>query len=107
MLDRTIIPMENTLSWVVIGGESGNFARALDSRFLYALVSQCKNAGTPIFVKQLGYRFLDLDNALYGAGIKTADKNRKLINRAGADMDEWPEDLRVREWPATANNVFI
>lgn len=83
----------------LIHSESGNFARALDSRFLYALVSQCKAAGTPIFVKQLGYRFMDLDNALYGAGIETTDKNRKLINRAGADMNEWPEDLRVREWP--------
>jgi protein gp37 len=98
-LDRTLIPMENTLSWVVPGGESENSARALDARFLYALVSQCKDAGTPIFVKQLGYRFMDLDNAFYGAGIKTTDKNRKLINRAGADIDEWPEDLRVREWP--------
>ncbi|MHB1882201.1 MAG: DUF5131 family protein, partial [Acidithiobacillus sp.] len=27
MLNRTIIPMENTLSWVVAGGESGNSAR--------------------------------------------------------------------------------
>lgn len=103
MLNRTIIPMENTLSWVVVGGESGNSARALNAQFLYALVSQCKAAGTPVFVKQLGYRFIDLDNALYGAGIETADKNRKLINRAGADMNEWPEDLRVREWPNLEN----
>ena len=22
-----------------------------------------------------------------------------LADRAGADPDEWPEDLRVREWP--------
>ena len=107
MLDRTIIPMENTLSWVVAGGESGNFARELDSRFLYALVSQCKNAGTPIFVKQLGYRFMDLDNAFYGAGIEAADKGRKLISRAGANMEEWPEYLRVREWPAAVGNVVV
>lgn len=23
----------------------------------------------------------------------------RLRNRSGADPDEWPEDLRVREWP--------
>ncbi len=107
MLDRTIIPMENTLSWVVAGGESGNAARALDARFLYALVSQCKDAGTPIFVKQLGYRFMDLDNAFYGAGIQTVDGKAKMVNRAGADLNEWPEGLRVREWPVALNKVSV
>jgi protein gp37 len=107
ILGRTIIPMENTLSWVVAGGESGNSARALDARFLYALVSQCKDAGTPIFVKQLGYRFMDLDNAFYGAGIQTVDGKAKMANRAGADLYEWPEGLRVREWPAALNKVSV
>ncbi|MDA8151514.1 MAG: phage Gp37/Gp68 family protein [Acidithiobacillus sp.] len=107
MLDRTIIPMENTLSWVVAGGESGNAARALDARFLYALVSQCKDAGTPIFVKQLGYRFMDLDNAFYGAGIQTVDGKAKMVNRAGADLNEWPDGLRVREWPVALNKVSV
>jgi protein gp37 len=107
MLDRTIIPMENTLSWVVAGGESGNSARALDARHLYALVSQCKDAGTPIFVKQLGYRFMDLDNEFYGAGIQTVDGKAKMVNRAGADLNEWPEGLRVREWPAAVGNVSV
>ena len=107
MLDRTIIPMENTLSWVVAGGESGNSARALDARHLYALVSQCKDAGTPIFVKQLGYRFMDLDNEFYGAGIQTVDGKAKMVNRVGADLNEWPEGLRVREWPAAVGNVSV
>ena len=28
--------------------------------------------------------------------------NLRLYDRAGADMTEWPEDLRVREWPKGA-----
>ena len=99
MLSRTIIPMENTLSWVVCGGESGNSARALDAHHLRPLIKQCQKAGTPVFVKQLGYRFMDLDNVFYGAGVPTTDNARRLTHRAGANMDEWPEDLRVREWP--------
>ena len=99
MLSHTIIPMENTLNWVVLGGESGNSARVLDALHLRSLLMQCQKAGTPVFVKQLGYRFMDLDRVVYGAGVPTTDIARQLRNRAGADMDEWPEDLRVREWP--------
>ena len=99
MLSRTIIPMENTLSWVVCGGESGNSARALDAHHLRSLIKQCQKSGTPVFVKQLGYRFMDFGNVVYGAGMPTTDNARRLTHRAGADMDEWPEDLRVREWP--------
>lgn len=102
MLSRTIIPMENTINWVVLGGESGNSARALDAHHLRSLLMQCQKAGTPVFVKQLGYRFMDLGNVVYGAGVSTADASRRLRHRAGADMDEWPMDLRVREWPAVS-----
>ncbi|MBN6745083.1 DUF5131 family protein [Acidithiobacillus ferrooxidans] len=103
MLSHTIIPMENILNWVVLGGESGSDARAMDAHHLRSLIKQCQRSGIPVFVKQLGYRFMDLDNMVYGAGVPTTDTARQLRHRAGADMDEWPEDLRVREWPFALN----
>jgi hypothetical protein len=35
------------------------------------------------------------------------DGKAKMANRAGADMAEWPTDLRVREWPAALNKVSV
>jgi len=49
---------------------------------------QCDAAGVPIFIKQLG-----------------ADPHCKLFtpmhldDRKGGNWNEWPEDLRVREFP--------
>jgi hypothetical protein len=42
------------LDQVIVGGESGAGARACDVEWLRGIVSQCGDAGTPCFVKQLG-----------------------------------------------------
>ena len=44
------------LDWVVAGGESGRGARECDTAWLHNIVEQCKSAGVPVFVKQLGSR---------------------------------------------------
>lgn len=87
------------LSWVVIGGESGNKARPFDLAWPRRIVADCKAAGVPVFVKQLGARPVD----------GRADCTRewwpaqlvRLHSRKGGDPSEWPEDLRVREWPTS------
>jgi protein gp37 len=87
------------LSWIVFGGESGHGARPCDVEWLRDGVRQCQAAGVPAFVKQLGtYPTLcgarvtyDTEAAEWGAG--------SLKDKKGADPAEWPEDLRVREWP--------
>lgn len=33
-------------------------------------------------------------------GIPCPGRCAAMLDKAGADWDEWPEDLRVREWPA-------
>ena len=53
---------------------------------LDASAGQCRAAGTPVFVKQLGGKAVGLPEG-------------RLRHRKGADPAEWPEDLRVREWP--------
>lgn len=79
--------VDSGLDWVVIGGESGPKARPFCPEWASAIIRQCKGAGVPVFVKQLGSR-------VWWEGAPVALKARK-----GGDPSEWPEDLRVREWP--------
>lgn len=79
------------LHWIIIGGESGPGARPFDIAWARQTVQQCKAAGVPVFVKQLG-RFPN------GSGFPEGFDYRKR-DRKGGDMAEWPHDLRVREFP--------
>lgn len=96
------------LDWVIVGGESGPGARPCDIAWIRSIVEQCKAARVPCFVKQIGALPV-IDKAdIYEAanagvriprGQKVAAFNLK--DRKGGDPNEWPEDLRVREWPNT------
>jgi protein gp37 len=74
------------LSWVIVGGESGSGARPMDENWARTLVIQATRARVPVFVKQMG----SVLGRELGAGPK------------GGDWDRWPEDLRVREFPRSA-----
>lgn len=80
------------ISWVIVGGESGHGARPFNIDWARSIIGQCKNAGVAAFVKQLGAK---------PEGPCGAVKNMPLEfnDRKGGDMSEWPEDLRVREFP--------
>lgn len=82
------------LSWVIVGGESGQKARPFDVDWARSTIAQCKAAGVPCFVKQLGARPVALRDTLDTVGYRMP-----LNDRAGGDPSEWPEDLRVRQWP--------
>lgn len=78
------------VDWIIVGGESaqpGHDARPFNLDWARDIVRQCKEAGVPVFVKQLGS---DPVNSIFGL---------VLHDRAGADPSEWPADLRVREFP--------
>lgn len=87
--------MRHRLDWIIVGGESDQGAaraRLFCLAWARSTVEQCRRACTPVFVKQLGsYAFDDAT----GFPFKTTD-------RAGADPAEWPEDLRIREFPRMA-----
>lgn len=70
--------------WVIIGGESGRGARPMSLDWARRTVHQCREMGVPVFVKQLGSVWAR----------ETGARDPK-----GGDPDEWPEDLRVREFP--------
>jgi len=89
------------LDWIVVGGESnqsGHEGRLFDIGWAKSTIAQCRDAGVPVFVKQLGpllYKVLphptDPEMVLVRADL--------MKNRAGSDPSEWPDELRVREFP--------
>jgi len=74
------------IRWVIVGGESGGGARPFDPEWARSLIAQCRAESVAIFLKQLG----SVWRRVVGA------KDYK-----GADPAEWPEDLRVQEFPRT------
>lgn len=94
------------LDWVIVGGESGPGARPLSMRWIRSIVAQCQDAAIPVFVKQLGAQWFDPDRrcGVRGSVLAPVDDAVpftwvKPKNAKGGDPSEWPEDLRVREFP--------
>lgn len=88
------------IDWVIFGGESGPKARCCDIEWARSARDQCQAAGVAFFMKQMGTRPIaplaecfsdetDYDNL----------DDYPIDDRKGGDPSEWPEDLRVREWP--------
>lgn len=90
------------VDWVIVGGESGPGARPMNLAWAQSLVQQCKSAGVPCFVKQLGGNPQWL-HVVPGCSVREAMEPLSLRDRKGGDPDEWPEELRVREFPEVAN----
>lgn len=93
-IEMTICPV--TLDWVIVGGESGPKARPCDFYSIAEIVKQCRDAGVPCFVKQLG-----ADPGYRGAGGPGTHSPIRvhLEDPKGGDPTEWPPELRVREYP--------
>ena len=82
-----IISGEPSVQWVIVGGESGPGARTMRRQWADDLLRQCKAAGVPAFFKQVGsHRWGEWPPAITGKG---------------DDLAEWPEGLRVQEFPVT------
>jgi protein gp37 len=81
------------LDWIVVGGESGPGARPFDVAWARSTVEQCRAAGVPVFVKQLGA----CPHWSYAPPPPQWTERRR--DRKGGEPSEWPEDLRVREYP--------
>jgi protein gp37 len=78
------------IDWLIIGGESHRArgkARPCDILWIRHAIAFARSARIPIFVKQLGSQPIEHGRNLY------------LAHSKGGDWDEWPEDLRVRQFP--------
>ena len=93
-------PVLPGIDWVVVGGESGPGARTCDVGWIRSVVRQARWSSVAVFVKQLGAKMKA--NELDWDGPQTAgrwDDGPVLAHRKGGNPAEWPEDLRIREWP--------
>jgi protein gp37 len=94
------------LDWVIVGGESGPGARPFDVAWARSTIAACNAAGVACFVKQLGAG-VSMHRDL-GRGVRDSARDGHaggeayipIRDRKGGDWNEWPEDLRVREFPA-------
>jgi protein gp37 len=118
------VEWRESLDWIVIGGESGCGARPFNVSWAAGLLEAGKAAGVPVFVKQLGSRpFIGLADMPGRATVDGPTERAwpvaldeiehplsppvrawrpKLKHPKGGNWDEWPEWLRVREYPASA-----
>lgn len=80
------------IDWVICGGESGPYARPFNLAWAESLLEQCRAAGVPFFMKQLGA--YPVTGHMRAASLYPIEKSK------GGDPAEWPEHLRVREFPA-------
>lgn len=96
------------IHWLIVGGESGPGARPCDIGWIRSIRDQCEAAGVPCFVKQLGNAQPYLHTELgRGRHLQDGDDTYLIRDSKGGDMAEWPEDLRVREWPAVATAEVV
>lgn len=93
-----------SIDWVIVGGESGPRARQFDVAWAYAIIEQCKKTGIACFVKQLGARPIGEPRAKpprnWTTSSDIARRGEWVLNDShGGDPNEWPEDLRVQQFP--------
>lgn len=97
---RSSVPSEAFgVRWIIVGGESGarHKARWFNVDWARSTLAQCRAAGVACFIKQVGVNAWEGETDCPGQG----RVRRKLwISHAkGGEPAEWPEDLRIREFP--------
>jgi protein gp37 len=100
--DEHFYNVHNAIDWVICGGESGPGARPFNLAWAESLLEQCRAAGVPFFMKQIGSKPFwpcnvaddGIDGTLYPP-----------VKSKGGDPSEWPEHLRVREFPSPAGKL--
>lgn len=86
------------LDQVIVGGESGHKARLCNEDWIRSIVRQCKNAGTSVFVKQFGSSRLMNCRDINDPDFEKLGPFRRMTGK-GSNIDEFPEDLKIREFP--------
>jgi protein gp37 len=94
LLEEVTLPKtvrRGAIDWIITGGESVG-GRACDLNWQRKIVAHCQATGVKVFVKQLGSNAVT--PAAAGGLVRIHTKHKK-----GGDIDEFPEDLRVRDFP--------
>jgi protein gp37 len=90
----------NGINWVIVGGETGQNARSMDTAWAKSIIEQCRAQGVAPWMKQLGK--LPMEN---GAALTVP--NAKGDN--SENLDIWPDTLaalKVRDLPQVDPDVI-
>ncbi len=93
MLHEMYVEHAAKFDWIIFGGESGPRARACSLDWIREGVKFCRERNIACFVKQLGAK------VTFERWEWKLQDDMKLKDKKGGDPLEWPEDLRVREFP--------
>ena len=85
---------------IIVGGESGPKARAFELPWALTVREQCQATGTAFFMKQVGSNAHTGCVGNNGHTLHTHHTHYATKHRAGADPQEWPEALRVQQFPS-------
>lgn len=82
------------IQWAIVGGESeqSGHCRECHVDWIRSVINQCRAASVPVFMKQLG-------SCPRPSALPSDVRVRFLQNKKGGEPSEWPEDLRIREFP--------
>jgi len=109
-----------SIDWVIFGGESQergqNYARPFHLDWLRSGISQCQSTGVRVLVKQLGsHPVRDMSDVIPASDISDPNLDAAdigaweyhrhnsplhLKHPKGTDRNDWPEDVRIEEFPA-------
>lgn len=92
MLHALVATCATRFSWIIFGGESGSNARPMDINWIRRGVEMCRKSEIAPFVKQLGKKPYEGKEGGFYWPLFLKDSH-------GGDMNEWPDDLKVREFP--------
>lgn len=81
------------VDWVIVGGESGPGARPCNVSWIRGIVEQCKAAGVPCFVKQVGAHIIDRNDAGFDAETWTHAEGPE--NGQPVERRAWPTPIDV------------
>jgi protein gp37 len=107
---RVTIRQRDGIDWIIAGGESGAGARPSDLVWYRSLIEQVNYTmgGARLFMKQLGAKprlrcqtcsHVDGEVPFCSRCAGTRYIALNLRDKKGGDPAEWPEDLRVRQFP--------
>ena len=91
---------ESKVKLVIVGGESGPHARPCNVDWIRSIRDECFAEEVFVFVKQLGSRpFSPHPGIEWEKYNPVYDDDLDLKDHKGGDPDEWPKDLRIRQFP--------
>lgn len=89
------------VDWVIAGGESGGGARECAVEWNRSLREQCAARGIKFFMKQLG-KVPTMALAESEKRVPLSVFGNPIKDAKGGDIEEWPDDLKVQEFPIGA-----